>query len=414
MKIRIAFVLLALALASSGRNASADVNVSVSFFYDELSPHGEWVSVRSHGRCWRPARVARDWQPYLNGEWVYTDYGWTWVSDDPWGGDPYHYGTWDRDDDYGWYWIPGTVWAPAWVTWHYSDSMIGWAPVRPSLSLSASGYRGPALTVSRTSYVFVPTTQFVGVNVSTARLPVIQNGTFLSQTRPATRFAPSTAGVLTSGGPTLQQVERFGKRNVTRVSISEAHTRVVPFRQALRGGRGQVIAPAAERARYLSGGRGQAPTERRVEKRDVKADRHEIKAEQRAQKHEQKQERHEQKQEKHEQKQERHEQKQERHEQKHENRVERREPSPQPARREVQAPQEKPVTHEREKHQPHGQPARVEHAAPERHAPAEPPAQARRAEPEGGQPPQGHGNGHPQNQGQGHGQEKEHGKKKDK
>ena len=40
------------------------------------------------------ARVPSGWQPYSNGQWVYTEYGWTWISDDPWGGNPYHYGTW--------------------------------------------------------------------------------------------------------------------------------------------------------------------------------------------------------------------------------------------------------------------------------------------------------------------------------
>src|SRR4051794_32307045 len=33
-------------------------------FYEPLTPHGEWVTVGSYGRCWRPARVEVGWRPY--------------------------------------------------------------------------------------------------------------------------------------------------------------------------------------------------------------------------------------------------------------------------------------------------------------------------------------------------------------
>ncbi len=97
----------------------------------------------SYGHCWRPRGIDRNWQPYLNGEWLYTENGWTWVSYDRWGGDPYHYGTWSRSNAYGWVWIPGTIWAPAWVTWYVGDNDIGWAPVPPSFSVGISGSSGP-------------------------------------------------------------------------------------------------------------------------------------------------------------------------------------------------------------------------------------------------------------------------------
>ena len=231
--------------------ADASGGVSISFFYDELSPHGDWVTVGTYGHCWRPRGIDRDWQPYLNGEWLYTEDGWTWVSNDPWGGDPYHYGTWSRSDAYGWVWIPGTIWAPAWVTWYVGDNDIGWAPVPPSFSVGISGYSGPPVTVSRSSYVFVPATRFVGVNAGTVRMPSTQNATFLARTRPMTRFAAS-GGVLTSGGPTVPQVEHATQRKITRVSVGDAHTKAVPLGAELRGQRGNVIAPATERAKFVA------------------------------------------------------------------------------------------------------------------------------------------------------------------
>ena len=49
------------------------MNVSIGGFYDELAPYGQWVDC-SYGQCWVPARVASDWQPYSNGQWIYTQY----------------------------------------------------------------------------------------------------------------------------------------------------------------------------------------------------------------------------------------------------------------------------------------------------------------------------------------------------
>ena len=242
---------LAVSLAAPVRRADASGGVSISTFYDELSPHGDWVTVGSYGHCWRPRGIDRNWQPYLNGEWLYTEDGWTWVSYDPWGGDPYHYGTWSRSDAYGWVWIPGTIWAPAWVTWYVGDNDIGWAPVPPSFSVGVSGYVGPPVTVSRSSYIFVPATRFVGVNVGTVRVPATQNATLLARTKPVTRFAAS-GGVLTSGGPTVVQVEHATQRKIARVSVGDAHTKAVPLDAGLRGGRSNVIASATERAKFIA------------------------------------------------------------------------------------------------------------------------------------------------------------------
>lgn len=55
-------------------------------FYDSLRPYGEWVWVQPNGWCWYPYNMPIDWRPYTNGYWAYTDYGWTWCSDEPWGG----------------------------------------------------------------------------------------------------------------------------------------------------------------------------------------------------------------------------------------------------------------------------------------------------------------------------------------
>jgi hypothetical protein len=127
---RIALLLL-VALAGLGAPADARVQVSFDFFYESLSPYGEWVSAGDYGPVWHPAGVDDDWTPYSDGYWAYTDAGWTWVSYEDWGGITYHYGRWVRVGGYGWCWVPDYEWGPAWVSWRRSDDYVGWAPLPP-------------------------------------------------------------------------------------------------------------------------------------------------------------------------------------------------------------------------------------------------------------------------------------------
>src|SRR5579883_552735 len=105
---------------------------SPSDFIQPLAAYGTWVDAPRYGRCWHPKDVSTDWQPYAYGQWVWTDAGWYWQSDEPWGWATCHYGSWTDDPSYGWLWIPGTQWAPAWVTWREGDNYIGWAPCGPN------------------------------------------------------------------------------------------------------------------------------------------------------------------------------------------------------------------------------------------------------------------------------------------
>ena len=101
-----------------------------AYFHDSLAPYGTWTHHGSYGAVWYPHGVAHGWRPYTQGRWVWDDsYGWTWASAFAWGWAPFHYGNWVWDAAFGWIWVPGRTWAPAWVTWRYSDSYIGWAPI---------------------------------------------------------------------------------------------------------------------------------------------------------------------------------------------------------------------------------------------------------------------------------------------
>jgi hypothetical protein len=119
------------------QEASAQrVSVSFRLFYDELSPYGMWVDYPNYGYVWMP-NEGPGFSPYATaGHWVFTDDGWTWVSDYPWGWAPFHYGRWDYDNVYGWFWVPDDEWGPAWVSWRRSPGYFGWAPLRPGISVS--------------------------------------------------------------------------------------------------------------------------------------------------------------------------------------------------------------------------------------------------------------------------------------
>ncbi|TMA85739.1 MAG: hypothetical protein E6J63_18780, partial [Deltaproteobacteria bacterium] len=110
--------------------AGSDVS-SEAVFYERLSPYGYWMFVAPYGRVWVPA-VGYGWRPYYYGQWVLTDWGWTFVSDDPWGWAAYHYGRWNWGIGVGWYWIPGYEWAPAWVYWRYGGGYVTWCPIGPA------------------------------------------------------------------------------------------------------------------------------------------------------------------------------------------------------------------------------------------------------------------------------------------
>jgi hypothetical protein len=101
-------------------------------FRSALEPHGRWQRHQRWGEIWIPARRDRDWRPYTEGRWVYTDeWGWFWVSDEEFGWVTYHYGRWVLDAQLGWIWIPGNEWGPAWVQWRRGDRHAGWAPLPP-------------------------------------------------------------------------------------------------------------------------------------------------------------------------------------------------------------------------------------------------------------------------------------------
>ena len=125
--------------------AQMNVRIGFDFFHSRLAHDGRWIRHSVWGDVWRPrpGLVGSDFQPYTNGYWEYTDeYGWYWVSEDPFDDVVYHYGRWVYDPQWQWLWVPGYTWAPAWVVWREGDDYTGWMPMPPDEEFaSGAGFR---------------------------------------------------------------------------------------------------------------------------------------------------------------------------------------------------------------------------------------------------------------------------------
>lgn len=71
-----------------------------------------------------------------------------WISYEPWGWAPYHYGRWVFVARRGWCWVPplrGEVyWGPGFVGWVYTPAYVAWVPLAPGEIYYGYGHYGPS------------------------------------------------------------------------------------------------------------------------------------------------------------------------------------------------------------------------------------------------------------------------------
>src|SRR5579863_580984 len=221
--------------------------VDVSFFYNQLSPYGHWVESQSYGWVWVPYGTAASWRPYALGHWVMTDYGWTWVSDEPFGWATYHYGRWTYDQDYGWEWIPGYEWGPAWVAWRNGGGYIGWAPLPPQVQFRAGiglDFAGINLDVvlGPTHFCFVPERSFLAANVITYVEPQARNVTIIHNTINVTKYTVVNNRVVNQGIAEQHVAQVTGQR-VPHLQVTTVKSGAAPRGAQVRGGQLTVFQP---------------------------------------------------------------------------------------------------------------------------------------------------------------------------
>jgi hypothetical protein len=204
-----------------------------SMFYERLAPYGRWSEVNGYGYCWQPTISIAGWRPYLDGCWVWSEFGWAWQSNEPFGWATYHYGRWLNLASYGWVWVPGSEWAPAWVAWRQSSDCVGWAPLPPEPGVCSGVYRdcdsryglGPA------SYVFININLFVSPSYIHVCAPVAQRARIFQCSVNVTQIVPRSGhrhAFVQQGGPPRAQMEHACERQVPQRPVQRLHAGQMP------------------------------------------------------------------------------------------------------------------------------------------------------------------------------------------
>ena len=217
-------LLFSAAALLGGLAPCAEAKVSFSFFYESLSPHGEWIEVGDYGNCWRPTGVGSDWSPYTDGYWTYTDAGWTWVSYEDFGGITYHYGRWVQVEDEGWCWTPGYEWGPAWVSWRHSDNHVGWAPLPPEArfrrEVGLSVWVDTSYDIAPSYYNFCETRHFGAPLLRPVIIDRSQNVTIIENTVNITNITYNNySNVVYNGGPNYAAINRRSERPIPSLKL---------------------------------------------------------------------------------------------------------------------------------------------------------------------------------------------------
>jgi hypothetical protein len=195
-----------------------------STFYTKLEPHGAWLETSDYGYVWQPreAESSRSWRPYTNGRWVYTDAGWTWISQEPFGWATYHYGRWTRLRGIGWVWVPGNQWAPAWVSWRKSNDYVGWAPLPPEARFDQRtgihNWSDNYYDIGPDQYCFVPTREFGAQRIESTIVPPERNVTIVNQTTNVTNITYNNTTVVNEG-PNYDEIRTQSREPMQRLHL---------------------------------------------------------------------------------------------------------------------------------------------------------------------------------------------------
>ncbi|MBA2271069.1 MAG: hypothetical protein H0W20_10810 [Chthoniobacterales bacterium] len=232
--------------ASAGQRSTR----SYDTFYRKLEPYGAWRETADYGYVWQPqqAQRSRNWRPYTEGRWAYSDAGWTWVSEEPFGWATYHYGRWTRLRGVGWIWVPGDEWAPAWVSWRTGGDHVGWAPLPPQARFERrTGIKRWAdsyYDIDAEEYVFIPNQEIGSESIQRAVVPVERNVTIINQTTNVTNITYNNTTIVNEG-PSYDELRARSRQPLERVRIErqyEMREGEVP-RAEMRGGVIAMIAP---------------------------------------------------------------------------------------------------------------------------------------------------------------------------
>jgi Family of unknown function (DUF6600) len=233
-----------------------DSNEAYKKQFDSLSNEGEWKKVNKSEflrdltentgedfdidysgtpevvYVWRPYCAGPYWNPYINGNWVFTYYGWIWVSFYNWGWGPYNYGRWYCSNLYGWVWLPGRIWAPNWVTWRYHNNYVGWYPTCPRVYWR--NHRNIICTNNLFSYVpsnwvFVKKDDFIKKIDHTTIISAGSNAGILTQARKTstTTYAVAGSPKIKYNGPDVNDISKETGKIISPKEVIVTNTKKI-------------------------------------------------------------------------------------------------------------------------------------------------------------------------------------------
>jgi probable HAF family extracellular repeat protein len=236
--------------AGPGPQVSEPDEENYDVFYNGLSSdEGNWVEAGDYGYCFRP-HVSKDWRPYRDGHWVWTDHGWYWSSNERFAWATYHYGRWANIGGTGWCWVPGNRWAPAWVSWRQSDQEVGWAPLPPEAEVSRDGsissWSDSRYDIGPAAYAFIRFSRWHEPSYARYVEPPERNIQIINQTKNVTNIVTNN-NVINNFGPPVQTVATRTNRNIQQVNLAltPATGPRANFGQTLRGNQLTVVTPTA-------------------------------------------------------------------------------------------------------------------------------------------------------------------------
>jgi len=237
----------------------APEEMAFRFFNEALAPYGKWLDLGEYGRCWKPSEVGERWTPYTDGSWAYSRYGWTWVSNEDFGGIVYHYGRWVRTLREGWCWVPDLEWAAAWVSWRYGQDAVGWAPLPPKTdwnpAVGVGTWVDQIYNIGPDNYVFSAISDLDEINMQESIFHRSENAACLMHTVNVTNISAFGKSIF-CGGPSynwvaarvksfVPVVQIFRERSLVkfRESLNEAKDAPLNFRSVLKGSKLTLVAP---------------------------------------------------------------------------------------------------------------------------------------------------------------------------
>jgi hypothetical protein len=201
-------------------------------FTNLLTPYGSWVEVEGYGQVFQPSSdiIGIGFTPYVShGHWLFSDEGWVFESDLPFGWATYHYGRWAFEPSMGWFWQRGDDFAPAWVEWRQGGGYLGWAPIAPARD-------GVEANLNASAFTFVPEERVIERRLE----PYVLSSERVSAAMSATQRVPPRSGEKFSRGPDVDRVEREAHIKVPRGSNGRDRGQdVVQTNMPHAGGSGQ-------------------------------------------------------------------------------------------------------------------------------------------------------------------------------